>query len=151
MVRPTPSPTRAARPGFSFRYGVRTRVQDAVEILNATCGLCTAIDAGGDTSDGAYVPCESPGTVTSPNTPAHIRRTGSLDNDKADGAKQFNGISAVCGGGSIPHLLDTHLLHHGKSATSEPGRNVEPAADARTSQIRMPFTRLQRPRIRSLR
>ena len=89
MVRPTPSPTRAARPGFSFRYGVRTRVQDAVEILNATCGLCTAIDAGGDTSDGAYVPCESRGTVTSPNTPAHIRRTGSLDNDKADGAKQF--------------------------------------------------------------
>jgi Transposase DDE domain group 1 len=46
---------RDAGVGFSFGYGVDTRVQDAVEILNATCGWYPAIDAGGDIRDGAWV------------------------------------------------------------------------------------------------
>jgi hypothetical protein len=46
---------REAGVGFSFGYAVDTRVQDAVEILNATCGWYPAIDSDGDIRDGAWV------------------------------------------------------------------------------------------------
>jgi hypothetical protein len=44
-----------ARVGFSFGYGVDTRVQAAVEILNTTDSWYPAIDSGGGIRDGAWV------------------------------------------------------------------------------------------------
>jgi hypothetical protein len=63
---------RAAGVGFSFGYAVDTRVQAAVEILNASQGWYPAIEAGGAIRDGARV-AEATGLVDMGGWPAGTR------------------------------------------------------------------------------
>jgi hypothetical protein len=63
---------RAAGVGFSFGYGVDTRVQAAVQILNATDSWYPAIDSGGGIRDGAWV-AEATGLVDMSHWPAGTR------------------------------------------------------------------------------
>jgi hypothetical protein len=61
-----------ARGGNSFGYGVDTRVQAAVEILNATDSWYPAIDSGGGIREGAWV-AEATGLVDMSGWPAGTR------------------------------------------------------------------------------
>ena len=63
---------RAAGVGFSFGYGVDTRVQEAVEVLNTNDSWYPAIDSGGGIRDGAWV-AEATSLVEMSGWPAGTR------------------------------------------------------------------------------
>jgi hypothetical protein len=63
---------RADGVGFSFGYGVDTRVQAAVEILNATNSWYPAIDSNEGIRDGAWV-AEATSLVDTSSWPAGTR------------------------------------------------------------------------------